>query len=129
MLMMSVAEYVLQHYANLMDAHERAVHRHLATLYKQRDDGPPALGTAADTVGIEGPARNWLSDDPAVLVDAQAGLDAAREKIARRIVRDHADKVHLKYCPACGALTRTSTARLCLSCGHSWFYVPRAQRL
>lgn len=127
--MTSVGQYVLQHYANLMDAHEQAVHRHLATLYKQRDDGPPAPGTAADTVGIEGPARKWLSDDPAVVLDAQAGWDAAREKIAQRILCDHPDEVYLNHCPACGALTRTPTARLCLSCGHSWFHVPRDQRL
>ncbi|HEX6373362.1 MAG TPA: hypothetical protein VF006_30845 [Longimicrobium sp.] len=127
--MTSVAEYVLQHYANLMDIHERAVHRHLATLYKQRGDGPPAPGTAADTVRIEGLSRKWLSDDPAVLQDAQAGWDAAREKIAQRILRDHPDEIYLNYCPACGALTRTPTARLCLSCGHSWFHVPRDQRL
>jgi len=127
--MTSVAQYVLQHYANLMTAHEQAVHRHLTTLYKFLDHGPPAPGTAADTAEFTGLQPRWISDDPAVLLDAQAGWDAARERIAQRIVRDHADEVYLNYCPACGALTRTPTARLCLSCGHSWFHVPRDQRL
>jgi hypothetical protein len=127
--MTNVGQYVLQHYAQLMSAHERAVYRHLTTLYKFRDHGPPAPGTAAETPNFVGLERRWLSDDPAVLLDAQAGWDAAREKIAQRILRDHADEVYLNQCPACGALTRTPTARLCLSCGHSWFHVPRDQRL
>jgi ribosomal protein L32 len=125
----SVAQYVLQHYAHLMNPHERAVYRHLTMLYKQRGDGPPAPGTADDSARLEGPARRWLSEDAAVLRDANAGWDAACEKIAQRIIRDHLDEVYLNHCPTCGALTRTPTARLCLSCGHSWFHVPRDQRL
>lgn len=125
----SVAYYVLEHYPHLMNPHERAVYWHLTTLYKQRENGPPAPGSAADTADIEGPARHWLSTDAGVLNDAQAGWDAAREKIAQRIIRDHPDEVYLNHCPACGALTRTPTARLCLTCGHSWFHVPRDQRL
>jgi hypothetical protein len=127
--MTSLTEYVLQHYAHLRNAHEQAVDRHLTMLYKFRDHGPPAPGTAADTAEFVGLHRRWISDDPAVLLDAQAGWDAAREKIAQRILRDHADEVYLNHCPACGDLTRTPTARLCLSCGHSWFHVPRDQRL
>jgi hypothetical protein len=127
--MTNVTEYVLQHYPHLKTAHEKAVDRHLTTLYKLRDDKPPAPGTAADTADITGLWRRRLSDDPAVVLDAQAGWDGAREKIAQRILRDHPGEVYLNYCPACGALTRTPTARLCLSCGHSWFHVPRDQRL
>lgn len=127
--MTSVAGYVLRHYGQLMTAHEQAVHRHLITLYKFRDDGPPAPGTAEDTATLEPSLRRWLSHDPAVILDAQAGWDAARERIANRILRDHPDEVYLNHCPACGSLTRTPTARLCLGCGHTWFHVPRDQRL
>lgn len=125
----TLARYVLRHYANLMTRHERAVHRHLTVLYKHRDDGPPAPGTATDTGGVEDLAARWLSEDPAVIADAQAGWDAARERIAQRIIRDHPAEVYLNHCPECGALTRTPTARLCLSCGHAWFHVPRDVRL
>lgn len=127
--MTSVADYVLQHYTPLMTDHERAVYRHLTALYKFRDHGPPASGTAGETAALEGVMRRWISDDPAVLGDADAGWDGARENIAQRILRDHADEVYLNHCPACGALTRTPTARLCLTCGHTWFEVPRDQRL
>lgn len=125
----SIAAYLLRHYGQFMTAHERAVHRHLVALYKFRDDGPPPPGTAEDTATIEEPLRRPLSQDPAVIRDAQAGWDAAREKIAARILEDHRDEVYLNYCPACGSLTRTPTARLCLGCGHSWFHVPRDHRL
>lgn len=127
--MTRLGDYVLQHYPHLMTEHERTVHRHLTTLFKQRGDGLPAPGTAADTGAVKGLFRKWLSDDPAVIADAQAGWDGARERMAERIVRDHPDEVYLNLCPACGALTRTPTARLCLSCGHTWFHVPRDVRL
>lgn len=120
-----IPEYVLQHYPQLMTEHEHAVYRHLTALFKGRG-GPPAPGTAADTKGLP---PSWLSTDPAVLADAQAGWDEARERIARRILRDHPDEVYLNHCPECGALTRTPRARLCLACGHTWFHVPRDQRL
>ena len=122
-------DYVLQHYSTWMTEHERAVNRHLTTLFKQRSDGQPAPGTALDTGEILGTYRTRLSDDPAVIADAQAGWDGAREKIAERIVRDHPDEVYLNLCPWCRALTRTPTARLCLTCGHTWFHVPRDVRL
>ncbi len=125
----TLAQYVLQHYAGLMTDHERAVHRHLTVLYKHRDHGPPAPGTAAEVESVQGLRVTWLSTDPAVIADAQAGWDGARERIARRIVRDHPDEVYLNRCPACASLTRTPTARLCLSCGHTWFHVPRDVRL
>jgi len=125
----TLADYVLQHYPELMTERERAVVRHLTTLFKFRDRGPPAPGTAADVGAAGGLRARWLSDDPEVVADAQAGWDGAREHIARRIVRDHPDQVYLNRCPACASLTRTPTARLCLSCGHTWFHVPRDVRL
>ena len=123
----TVTDYVLQHYPMLMTEHERAVYRHLTMLFKFRDHGPPAPGTAADIDAVKG--LRWLSDDPAVIADAQAGWDGARERIAQRIIRDHPGEVYLNRCPACTSLTRTPTARLCLSCGHTWFHVPRDVRL
>lgn len=122
-------DYILNNYSRLMTEHESSVHRHLTTLYKFRDHGPPAPGTAAKTEGLQGPKWRWLSEDPAVVADAQAGWVGAREHIAQRIAERHQDEVYLNYCPACGALTRTPTARLCLSCGHTWFHVPRDVRL
>lgn len=123
----SLADYVIQHYGRLMTKHEYAVYRHLTALYKGREEAP-GPGTAAETEGL-GSLRFGLSDDPRVIADAQAGWEGARERIAQRIVRDHPDEVYLNHCPACGALTRTPTARLCLACGHTWHHVPRDVRL
>jgi hypothetical protein len=128
--MSKLADYVLRYYPRLMTAHERAVYRHLTALYKFRSGGPPAPGTAAETDGISGPVARWqLSDDPSVITDAQAGWDEARTRIAERILRDHPDEVYLNRCPQCNALTATPRARLCLTCGHTWFHIPRDQRL
>jgi hypothetical protein len=88
-----------------MTDHEWAVILHLNTLFKQGSGDPPAPGTAMETDHIQSLHRRWLSDDPRVMADAQAGWHAARQRTAGRIVRDHPGEVHLNRCPACGALT------------------------
>ena len=121
-------DYVLQHYPNLMTEHEREVLRHLELLYKFRDHGPPEPGTAAEIPDLAGPIRRRFSTKPNVIADAQAGWEAARRRITERILSDHPDDVYLNLCPECGALTRTPRARLCLTCGHTWFHIPRDVR-
>ncbi|MBB4634990.1 hypothetical protein [Longimicrobium terrae] len=123
-----LADYVLKYHGNLMSEHERSVNRHLTTLFKQGTGDLPAPGTAMETNHIHSLQRHWLSDDPRVIADAQAGWHAARQRIAERIVRDHPDEVYLNRCPACGALTASPTARICLVCPHTWFHVPRGVR-
>src|SRR5688572_1155631 len=71
----TLASYVFQHYHRFLTDHERAVYRHLTALYKHRDHGPPAPGTAADTGSLRGAFRRWLSDDDDVIGDAQAGWE------------------------------------------------------
>ena len=123
-----LADYVLRFHARLMTDHERSADRHLTSLYKRGDGVPPAPGTARDTDHIKGLFRRWLSDDPHIIADAQAGWHAARERIAERIVRDHPGEVYLNRCPACRALTASPSARMCLVCPHTWFHVPRDVR-
>lgn len=122
-----LANYVLANYGRLTTEHERAVLDHLTGLFKARRRSPQP-GTAQDTENAE-QYLHRLSDDPAVIEDAQAGWEQARMRIAQRILDDHPDEVYLNHCPECEALTRTPTARLCLSCGYSWHHVPRDVRL
>jgi hypothetical protein len=37
-----------------------------------------------------------------------------------RALKEHKDKIVLNYCPRCGALSRTSRARICPKCSHNW---------
>jgi len=123
-----LASYVLHNYARLMSPHERAVMQHLTILYKGRRTPPPA-GTASHWSEEEGHYTRLLSSEPEVLADADAGWDVARERIANRILSTYPSEVYLNRCPNCRALTATPTARLCPACGHTWFHVPRDERL
>ncbi|HEX2203212.1 MAG TPA: DNA topology modulation protein [Longimicrobium sp.] len=125
----TLERYVFQHYPHLMTERERAVHRHLTALF-EANGAPPPPGLTYDPEEMERKAsRHWISRDPEVIVEAREGWDAFRARVARRILRDHPAEVYLNHCPACGALTWTPTARLCLVCGHTWFHLPRDRRM
>jgi hypothetical protein len=62
----------------------------------------------------------WLTDDKEVLELVQGGQDVLDQKIANRIMSEHADKVFINNCPSCGQLARTPQAKQCRHCGHSW---------
>lgn len=116
-----LALYIATYYSALMTPEERLANRHLATTFKDTN-GRSDL-TAQEEVRREGGVRRrWLSDDPAVLQLASAGLDAFRERVAARILAERRNEVLLNYCPRCGGLTRTPKAKLCLHCGHSWHH-------
>ncbi|RKG69008.1 hypothetical protein D7V80_10355 [Corallococcus sp. CA054B] len=72
-----------------------------------------------DTVQTqEGP--RWLTDDPAVLsllTEGKAGLGRA---IEQRLRAELAGELVINRCPKCGALARTSKARQCRQCPHTW---------
>jgi len=126
--MTSVTDYVLRYDRRFMVKHERDVIRHLTSLYKARGS-PPLPNTAEEPSAAIRTRYPGLSSDPAVIADAQKGWHAARQSIVERILKDHPREVYLNCCPSCGSLTRTPLARICLSCGHTWFEIPRDQRL
>ncbi len=123
-IVINLRDYVVDNFGDLMTEHEKAVILHLMCLSKERHERP-SPGTATD-IKRGGPD---FSRDPAVIADAQAGWHQARERIAQRILRDNPDRVYFNKCPKCGALARYLRARVCPTCGHTWFHVPRDQRL
>jgi hypothetical protein len=125
--MSSLPNYVISHYYHLMTDHEREVIRLLTMLFK-RDGRPPTPGVATRPTNNSDTLFD-LPRDPEVIADAQAGWEQAREQIATRILRDHPHEVYINRCPECQGVTATPTARLCLHCGHTWFHIPRDQRL
>ncbi|MCP3167643.1 hypothetical protein [Myxococcus qinghaiensis] len=71
----------------------------------------------------EGP--RWATDNPevlALLAEGKAGLGRALE---RRLLAEHPDTVIINRCPKCGAPARTSKARQCRACPHTWRESPR----
>ena len=113
--------YVVTYYRELMTPAERAADMHLATTYKATG-GRSDAAAQAEVRDDGGVRRRWLSDDPAVLRLAADGLEAFRRAAAARILAEHPDAVFLNRCPACGGLTRTPRAKLCLHCGHAWHH-------
>lgn len=48
------------------------------------------------------------------------GVDALRDRVRERILRECRDQVVLNRCPKCTRLVATPQARQCLWCGHDW---------
>lgn len=64
----------------------------------------------------------WIAREPAEAVDKSlAGIDAVRETIIDRIVRDCQNgNIEPNRCPKCNGVARTPMAEQCLWCGHCW---------
>ncbi|MFT5881583.1 MAG: hypothetical protein ACI9FG_000068 [Crocinitomicaceae bacterium] len=57
----------------------------------------------------------WISEDPAVIDLLKLGSEQFYKNTLQRLdSRTH-------HCPECHALCRTSRARLCPECSHTWF--------
>jgi hypothetical protein len=57
----------------------------------------------------------WLSKDPSVLKLLEQGAGPFLHNSLKRL------ESQVQRCPTCGALCRTSRARICPECSHSWF--------
>jgi len=113
-----IAQYVFGHYPQLMNDVERRAHRHQSGAMKA------TLGRSDVQAQLEARTHHefstWLSNDPEVLSVTASGYDAFVERVAARIVNEHADQVFFNRCSECGGLARTPTARQCRFCGHDW---------
>lgn len=112
------AYYVVRFYSYLMTDVELKAQRHLFAAMK-------ATKGRSD-VGAQRKAQEHkiysrlVSDEKDVLSLAKDGYEEFEARTAARLLRTFADKVFFNYCPVCGGLARTPTAKQCRSCGHDW---------
>ncbi|MFC5051653.1 hypothetical protein ACFPK9_13700 [Rubritalea spongiae] len=57
----------------------------------------------------------WINNDPNVLNLLRHGADTFLKKTLSRL------EGQTQHCPECRALCRTSRAKICPECSHSWF--------
>jgi hypothetical protein len=62
--------------------------------------------------------RRWLDADDAVTMLLQRGEQSFFAATLERVLREQPEQ--LRTCPLCGSLCRTSQARLCPHCSHTW---------
>ncbi|TWU01060.1 hypothetical protein Pla52n_44310 [Stieleria varia] len=108
-----LTRYVLDHYGRYCTEPEDLALRVLNMRLKaEHAQNPVIQRKLSDFRGLE------LTSEAQDLV--AAGRIPTRLAIRERLLRDHADDIFLNYCAECSALCRTPTARMCVSCGHSW---------
>ncbi|MBJ6760071.1 hypothetical protein JGU66_04800 [Myxococcaceae bacterium JPH2] len=52
------------------------------------------------------------------------GLDAAEHNFRNRVLKDHAQDIHINRCGQCNRIVRTPKARQCFWCGYDWHPKP-----
>lgn len=114
--------YVLRYYSHLMTEQEKLANRHLFGTMKatQGRSDVEAQNRAKERFDNVEHFRKLLSDDPDVLFLAREGHEAFALWAGRRILADHREQIVFNFCPQCGAVARTPTARQCRYCRHDW---------
>jgi len=113
------ASYVLRYYGHLTTREEKLANRHLTGTLKATRGQSDATAQAQAGEASRG-FQELLSDDSRVLGLAREGHEPFVVRTAERILRDHSDEVRFNYCPQCGALAKTPTAKQCRLCGNDW---------
>ena len=107
-------DYIMTHYANLLDLREKLVERHyMATLMAEN------LGDA-DSPLKRTILRHWGTTDKELLGLLDNGYEEFRRVSVEKILREHKDSVFINNCPKCGRLARTPLAKQCRYCSYSW---------
>lgn len=114
--------YVFRYFSHLMTEHERLAYRHLAGTTKATL-GRSDVEAQEQAKGSVFYLRELLSDDPSVLALASDGFETFVLRTGQRILNDHRYQIAFNWCPQCGALARTPTARQCRACRHDWHKV------
>jgi hypothetical protein len=107
-----LAIYIINYYSHLMTLEERVARQSMIGEFK--------IQRATSSTMKEELRKQWISEDPKVLELLSSGPDAFMTRVRDRVMRDHADEVFLNYCPRCGALAKTPTAKQCPKCFFSW---------
>ncbi len=113
-----VAGYVVCFYRHFMtDVEQKALNHLIATRKATHGRSDKAAQCEAQKHIVYSRA---LSSEPDVLRLARNGHQEFELRTAARILRDFGDKVFFNYCPNCGELARTPTAKQCWHCRHDW---------
>jgi hypothetical protein len=112
-----VARYVVRFYYYLMTDVELRTQGHLFVTMKATQG---RSDRAAQAEARKSRLSSELSDEPVVLQLARDGHNEFVMRTAARILRDSGDKVFFNYCPRCGELARTPTAKQCRYCRNDW---------
>ena len=108
-----LTRYVIDNYFNLMSPEEIRVHKAFAGEIKRDAAHSPEMQAAVtQAMGVGAPE---------IQSTLELGSEVFLRGVRERILREHADKVFLNYCPKCNALARTPKARQCRACFHSWY--------
>ena len=113
-----IAHYVVCFHDHLLSDVERKARRNLFFAIKATR-GRSDKGAQREARGHKIYSR-MLSDEEDVLRLAKDGYEEFVKRTAARLLRDFGDKISFNYCPVCGELARTPTAKQCRACGHDW---------
>ncbi|MCS4224559.1 hypothetical protein [Sphingobacterium sp. BIGb0165] len=107
-------DYIINHYLHLMSPKEKLAYKHAHSLLKidQNDD--------IDKIKRVYFKAGWLTKDENALSLLNNGLEKFNGDTVARIIRDHVSEIFFNYCPNCGKLARTPTAKQCRFCFHDW---------
>lgn len=107
-----LTRYIFYSYFNLLTIKEKAAYKASFAEEKAENLEP---GKLQDFL-----RERWSSKDPEIISLLENGRDEFTRNVRERIMREHADKVFLNYCPKCGALTKTPRAKQCPKCFFFW---------
>ncbi|CAM3430683.1 hypothetical protein SPPR111872_00195 [Sphingobacterium prati] len=107
-------DYIINYYLHLMSPKEKLAYKHAHSLLK--------IDQKADIDKIKRVyfKAGWLTRDENALSLLNNGLEKFNEDTATRIMHDHASEIFFNYCPNCGTLARTPTAKQCRFCYCDW---------
>jgi hypothetical protein len=103
-----LTKYVINHYGRLMTRAEFLAYRAFLAEGKIQHGYSPE------------PYEDARTDDSEAVSLMSQGVERFRLQVRDRILRDHADRVFLNYCPQCGGLAKTARAQQCCWCFHDW---------
>ena len=108
----ALTSYIWHNYLHLLTDEEYLVHKALIGDAKA-EHASPAMA-------------KWLREkwgscvDPAVSSALADGVDAFRDRVRDRILKERVNDVSVNRCPECSRVVVTPLARQCLWCGHDW---------
>lgn len=114
MMTQEAAQYIINHYADLLPLKERTAFNHYHHALKL--EGDPKKEAKEKMMLRTG----WLSNQKDVLDLLANGYEYFVFNSAKKILKVHPDGVFFNRCPKCDHLARTPFAKQCRYCYHDW---------